>query len=141
MIDGVGVRLGPLCDRLLKPHAGSLIEGRELSGPELFLEPGTEHDPHPLGQGGTMYCDLYFHSGKQISIDAGDALSLAIVSAINGREASVYHGDELVWFVEVDTKVDDDNPHHPAIVHFRGASLAGAPLTSCGPIRTLISLP
>ena len=39
MIDGVGVRLGPLCDRLLKPHAGSLIEGRELSGPELFLEP------------------------------------------------------------------------------------------------------
>ena len=24
MIDGVGVRLGPLCDRLLKPHAGSL---------------------------------------------------------------------------------------------------------------------
>ena len=73
-----------------------------------------------------MYCDLYFHSGKQISIHAGDALSLAITSAINGREASVYDGDELVWFVEVDTKVDDDSPHHPAIVHFRGASLADA---------------
>ncbi len=25
MIDGVGVRLGPLCDRLLKPHASHLI--------------------------------------------------------------------------------------------------------------------
>jgi hypothetical protein len=73
-----------------------------------------------------MYCDVYFHSGKQLSIAAGDALSVAIVSAINGREASVYDGDELVWFVEVDTKVDDDDPHHPAIVHFRGASLENA---------------
>ena len=35
MIDGVGVRLGPLCDRLLKPHAGSLIEGISGACPDL----------------------------------------------------------------------------------------------------------
>ena len=50
VIDRVGVRLRPLRDRLLEPHAGPSIERRELSGPELLLEPGAEHDPHPLGQ-------------------------------------------------------------------------------------------
>jgi hypothetical protein len=69
--------------------------------------------------------DVYFHSGKQMLLDAGDALSLAIVSAINGREASVHCGGELMWHVEADTKGEDD-PHHPAIVHFRGASLHDA---------------
>lgn len=32
----------------------------------------------------------------------------------------------LVWFVEVDMKTDDNAPHYPAIVHFRGASLDSA---------------
>jgi hypothetical protein len=31
-----------------------------------------------------------------------------------------------VWFVEVDMKTDDNAPHYPAIVHFRGASLDSA---------------
>jgi hypothetical protein len=70
--------------------------------------------------------DVYFHSGKRMLLDAGDALSLAIVSAINGREASVHCEGELIWHVEADTKGDEDDLHHPAIVHFRGTSLHAA---------------
>ena len=70
--------------------------------------------------------DVYFHSGKRMGLDAGDALSLAIVSAIHGREASVHCGGELMWHVEADTKGDENDPHHPAIVHFCGESLDNA---------------
>lgn len=51
--------------------------------------------------------------------DLGGALQKALFSAIQGRPATVHQNGELVWEIEVDTRVSPSDRYHPAIVHFR----------------------
>jgi hypothetical protein len=74
-------------------------------------------------KGESMY-KVYVHARKEECADAGDALSRAVMCAVQGREASVVgENGEMIWFIEVDTKPLQNSTYCPAIVHFRGASL------------------
>jgi hypothetical protein len=59
--------------------------------------------------------------------DPGEALQRALFSAMQGRAATVHREGELVWEIEVDTKVSPSDLFHPAIVHFRLWDLDSCP--------------
>lgn len=66
-----------------------------------------------------MYEVVFHLPDRFFTAHAGEALQRAIFSAINGRAATIFHKGEPVWEIEVDTKKDPSDDHHPAIVHFR----------------------
>ena len=59
------------------------------------------------------------HRPGGFTSDPNEALHRAIVFAMKGRGTMVYDAEagELLWSVEPDTKGDDADVYHPAIVH------------------------
>jgi hypothetical protein len=65
---------------------------------------------------------VVLHAGMADTPTAGEALEQGIVSATRGQEATVFGpGGQAMWCIEVDTKLDDDDPYYPVIVHRRGS--------------------
>jgi hypothetical protein len=65
--------------------------------------------------------EVYVHTGKEMFVDAREALSRAVISAVSGRAATVVDPDgEALWCVEVGP-TPDGNSRYPAIVRYHGA--------------------
>ncbi len=50
VVDGVGIRIRAVRDRVDEPRAGSAVERGEVGRAEVLLDPGAENDLHPLGE-------------------------------------------------------------------------------------------
>jgi hypothetical protein len=70
-------------------------------------------------KGHNMYEVVLQSPDRFVTEDQGEALQRAVLSATEGRAATVSHYGGLVWEVEVGTKSNPSDPYHPAIVHYR----------------------